>query len=111
MYDFLKGNDMQKNKTLPVIANQKIDNSKLVNAQKIIFGLQQELKKYIDKGHGPFLAAIYDQKGNLIAKSANDVVKKSCSNNHAEMNAIKLAEKKLGTYDLSPPFIPLRHLR
>jgi len=93
---------MQKNKNTPVIANEKIDKLKLANAEKIILDLQQELKKYINKGHGPFLAAIYDSHGNLVAKAANTVVKKSCSHNHAEMNAIKLAEKKLGTYDLSP---------
>ena len=93
---------MKENKKTSVIANEKIDNSKLVKASKIILDLQNELKKYIDKGHGPFLAAIYDSKGNLIAKTANTVVKKTCSHNHAEMNAIQLAEKKLGTYDLSP---------
>ena len=85
-----------------VIANEKIDDKKLATASKIILNLQQELKKYINKGHGPFLAAIYDSRGNLIAKTANSVVNKACSHNHAEMNAIKLAEKKLGTYDLSP---------
>ena len=79
---------MEKNKN--VIANEKIDNAKLAKASKIILGLQQELTKYINKGHGPFLAAIYDPNGKLIAKTAN------------EMNAIKLAERKLGTYDLSP---------
>ncbi|MBR0212809.1 MAG: nucleoside deaminase [Alphaproteobacteria bacterium] len=93
---------MPKNKNSCVIANEKIDNAKLIKAEKIILGLQQELKKYINKGSGPFLAAIYDQKGNLIAKASNNVVNKSCSNNHAEINAIKLAEKRLGTYDLSP---------
>ena len=93
---------MQKNMKTSVIANEKIDNSKLIKAGKIILDLQQELKKYIDKGYGPFLAAVYDSNGNLVAKAANNVVDKSCSNNHAEINAIKLAEKKLGTYDLSP---------
>lgn len=89
-------------KKTSVIANEKIDNKKLARASEIILGLQQELPKYINKGHGPFLAAIYDSKGNLIAKTANSVVNKSCSHNHAEMNAIKLAEKKLGTYNLAP---------
>ena len=93
---------MQKDKKTSVIANEKIDNLKLINAGKIILGLQHELKKYTNKGHGPFLAAIYDSNGKLIAKTANSVVNKNCSHNHAEMNAIKLAEKKLGTYDLSP---------
>lgn len=93
---------MQKSKKISVIANKKIDKSKLIKATKIIMDLQQELTKYIAKGYGPFLAAVYDSKGNLIAKAANNVVNKSCSHNHAEINAIKSAEKKLGTYDLSP---------
>lgn len=93
---------MKTNNKISVIANEKIDDLKLTKAKEIILGLQQELKKYINKGYGPFLAAIYDPKGNLVAKAVNNVVKKSCSHNHAEMNAIKLAEKKLGTYDLSP---------
>lgn len=92
---------MQKNMKTSVIANEKIDNSKLIKASKIMLDLQQELKKYINKGYGPFLAAVYDSNGNLVAKAANNVVDKSCSNNHAEINAIKLAEKKLGNYDLS----------
>ena len=90
-----------QNKNLSVIANEKINNLKLAAAKKIILNLQRELPKYINKGHGPFLAAIYDAKGILIAKSANTVVNKSCSNNHAEMNVIKATEKALGTYDLS----------
>ena len=92
---------MKGNNKTPVIANEKIDNLKLIKASKIILDLQQELKKYINKGHGPFLAAIYDSNGNLVAKAANNVVNKSCSNNHAEMNVIQLAEKRLGAYDLS----------
>lgn len=102
MHNFSKREDMRINNKTSVIANEKIDDLKLIKASKIILDLQQELKKYINKGYGPFLAAIYDSKGNLIAKAANNVVNKSCSNNHAETNAIKLAEKKLNTYDLSP---------
>lgn len=93
---------MKGNNKTSVIANEKIDNLKLIKAGKIILELQQELKKHINKGYGPFLAAIYDSKGNLVAKAANNVAKNSCSNNHAEINVIKLAEKKFGTYDLSP---------
>ena len=53
-------------------------------------------------GSGPFVAAIYDDKGNEIVKVANSVVNENCSNNHAEMNAIKQAQQKLETYDLAP---------
>ncbi len=70
-------------------------------ANEIILNLQNELKGLIDKGYGPFLAAIYDENHNLIAKSANTVEKENCSNNHAEINTIKLAQEKLKTYDLS----------
>jgi len=87
---------------LPPVANEKTDEIKLARARKIILELQAELKTYIANGSGPFLAAIYDSAGNLIAKSANSVISEGCSHNHAEMNAIKEAEKKLKTYDLSP---------
>ena len=84
-----------------VVANEKINTKKLARARKIIFDLQQELPKYIKRGHGPFLAAIYNKKGQLIAKKANSVIIDKCSNNHAEINAIKAAEKALKTFDLS----------
>jgi len=84
-----------------VIANEKINTEKLKKAEKIISNLQQELRDYIAKGHGPFLAAIFDENDNLIAKQANSVVSERCSHNHAEMNTIKEAEKVLKTYDLS----------
>lgn len=84
-----------------VISNEEIDSQKLENASRIILQLQSELKNYIAGGSGPFLAAVYDDKGNLVSKTANSVVSMTCSNNHAEMNAIKEAEKALNTYDLS----------
>ena len=85
-----------------VIANEKIDNEKLSYAKKIINELYNELPDYIARGHGPFLAAIYDRDGHLIAKTANSVVIGKNSHNHAEMNAIQAAEKHFNTYDLSP---------
>ena len=47
------------------------------------------------------MAAIYDNNGQLISKTSNSVVSENCSNNHAEMNAIKSAQQNLNTYDLS----------
>lgn len=84
-----------------VISNEKIDNTKVEAARKIITDLQKEMESFTQNGSGPFVAAIYDNKGNLIVKVANSVVNEQCSNNHAEMNAIKAAEQKLGTYDLA----------
>lgn len=71
-------------------------------AEDIIRALQRELSERIrHEGCGPFLAAIYDEQGHLIAKAANSVVQEQCSHCHAEMNAIRAAERALGTYDLS----------
>ena len=85
-----------------VISNEKIDSKKVETAKVIISGLQKDMPSFTQKGSGPFVAAIYDEKGNLVVKVANSVVNEHCSNNHAEMNAIKEAEKKLNTYDLAP---------
>ena len=50
---------------------------------------------------GPFGAVIVDKQGNVIAKANNTVIKHKDPTEHAEMNAIREACKKLGTYDLS----------
>lgn len=84
-----------------VIANEEINPQKLQKAREIILALQAAMPDYIAAGSGPFLAAVYDENGHLVAQTANSVVGELCSNNHAEMNAIKAAEKALGTYDLS----------
>ena len=85
-----------------VISNEKIDKKKVEVASKIITELQKNMQTFTAQGSGPFVAAIYDDKGNEIVRVANSVVNEICSNNHAEMNAIKAAEQKLGTYDLAP---------
>lgn len=85
-----------------VISNEKIDKQKVETASKIIAELQKDMPSYTKNGSGPFVAAVYDEKGNLIVKVANSVINENCSNNHAEMNAIKAAEEKLKTYDLAP---------
>lgn len=84
-----------------IISNEKFDEQKVQFAHQVILQLQNELSNYMQNGSGPFLAAIYDEKGNLVSKSANSVVHDSCSHNHAEINAIRAAEEKFGTYDLS----------
>ena len=85
-----------------IISNENIDKEKVNRASKIILGLQEELSYLIKQDIGPFLAAIYDENGKLIAKETNSVVHEQCSNNHAEMNTIRAAEKVFGTYDLAP---------
>ena len=48
------------------------------------------------------MAAIYDREGHRIVAATNSVVSSNCSHNHAEMNVIRLAEKKLGSWNLAP---------
>jgi tRNA(Arg) A34 adenosine deaminase TadA len=50
---------------------------------------------------GPFAAAVFDEKGTLIAPGVNLVVTANCSVLHAEIVAIILAQKMLGRYDIS----------
>ena len=73
-----------------VISNEKIDKQKVETASKIIAELQIGMPSYTKNGSGSFVAAIYDNNGNLIAKVANSVIN------------IKAAEEKLKTYDLAP---------
>lgn len=85
-----------------VFANEKIDYKKVDNAKKIITELQNDLDNYVKNGCGPFVACICDENGNMIAKASNSVVNEKCSNNHAEINVIRMAEEKFGTYNLAP---------
>ena len=50
---------------------------------------------------GPFGAVKKKKNGNIIAKGNNTVIKNGDPTEHAEMNVIREACKKLGTYDLS----------
>jgi tRNA(Arg) A34 adenosine deaminase TadA len=50
---------------------------------------------------GPFAAAVFDEKGRLVAPGVNTVMTSNCSVLHAEIMAIALAQKTLGRYDIS----------
>ena len=85
-----------------VISNERIDQAKVDVACKIIAGLYKDVQSYTKDGSGPFVAAIYNDKNELVVKAANSVVNEGCSINHAEMNVIRAAEQMFGTYDLAP---------
>ena len=53
------------------------------------------------KTGGPFGAGVFEQEsGRLISVGVNQVESSNCSIAHAEMLAIALAQKAVGTYDL-----------
>jgi len=54
----------------------------------------------IKKGGGPFGAVIV-KDGEIIAATGNSVTNSNDPTAHAEVNAIRLAAKKLNTFDLS----------
>ncbi len=85
-----------------VYGKTKLSDADYQKAKKIILDLQSENSKLIEEGYGPFLAAIYDKDGNLIAKMPNTVAKDNCCLCHAEVNTIRAAHAKLKTYDLAP---------
>ncbi|NLE00670.1 MAG: nucleoside deaminase [Fibrobacter sp.] len=56
---------------------------------------------------GPFAAAVFEMhSGRLIAPGVNIVVKSSCSIAHAEMVALSVAQKVIGTFDLGAKGLP-----
>jgi len=60
---------------------------------------------------GPFAAGVFEQaSGKLIAVGVNRVVASTCSSAHAEIMALSLAQKRLGSYDLGGPGMPTHEL-
>ena len=61
----------------------------------------QEARKGILNGDGGPFGAVVVKDGKVVGKGHNKVLKKNDSTCHAEIEALKTAHKKLGTYDLS----------
>jgi tRNA(Arg) A34 adenosine deaminase TadA len=56
---------------------------------------------------GPFGAGVFEQKsGKLIAPGVNMVIPANCSIAHAEIVSVSIAQKILGSYDLSSEGMP-----
>ena len=60
-----------------------------------------EARRGIEAGHGGPFGAVIVKDGKVIARGHNRVVKNSDPTCHGEMDAIRRAGKKLGTFDLS----------
>ena len=60
---------------------------------------------------GPFAAAVFETvSGKLVAIGVNRSVPCNCSSAHAEIMALSLAQKRLGTFDLGGPGLPAHQL-
>lgn len=60
-----------------------------------------EAKKGIHLGHGGPFGAVIVKDGKIVARGHNQVVKNNDPTCHGEMQAIRAASKKMGTFDLS----------
>ena len=60
-----------------------------------------EARKGISNGEGGPFGAVIIKDGEVISSAHNTVLKDKDATCHAEVNAIRLASKKLGTHDLS----------
>lgn len=82
----------------------------LIGTEDRVYHTQQERMQFvIELSHlnvrhgtgGPFGAAVFDQRSHrLIAPGVNLVMANNCSMLHAEVVAIMMAQKVLGSYDL-----------
>lgn len=60
---------------------------------------------------GPFAAGVFEKhSGRLISLGVNIVVPSNCSSAHAEIMALSIAQKKLGTFDLGGYGMPSHEL-
>jgi tRNA(Arg) A34 adenosine deaminase TadA len=60
---------------------------------------------------GPFAAGVFERdSGRLVVIGVNRVVPTNCSSAHAEVVALSLAQKILGTYDLGGAGLPTHQL-
>ncbi|MCW8878180.1 MAG: nucleoside deaminase [Kangiellaceae bacterium] len=70
-------------------------------SERMQFVIKAAQKNINLKTGGPFAAAIFEEKtGELVSLGVNLVTTQGMSILHAEMVAIAVAQKKLGTYDL-----------
>ena len=60
---------------------------------------------------GPFAAGVFEEEtGKLVSIGVNRVMPLNCSSAHAEIVALSMAQRKLGTFDLGGPGLPSHQL-
>ncbi len=68
-------------------------------------------RNFVHETGGPFAAGVFEQEsGRLVVIGVNRVVRSNCSSAHAEIMAISLAQRLLGTFDLGGPGLPAHQL-
>ena len=68
-------------------------------------------RNFVEGTGGPFAAAVFEEEsGKLVAIGVNRVVPSHCSSAHAEIVALSLAQRTLGSFDLGGPGLPAHQL-
>lgn len=68
-------------------------------------------RNFMNETGGPFAAGVFERdSGKLLVIGVNRVVPSSCSSAHAEIMALSLAQRLLGTFDLGGPGLPAHQL-
>lgn len=68
-------------------------------------------RNFIHETGGPFAAGVFERdSGRLVVIGVNRVVRSNCSSAHAEIMALSLAQRILGTFDLGGPGLPAHQL-
>ncbi|MFH1084957.1 MAG: nucleoside deaminase [Chloroflexota bacterium] len=81
----------------------------LVERMRFVIALARQNMEHATGG--PFAAAVYEaDTGRLVAAGVNRVVPMHCSTAHAEVMALALAQKRLGTFDLGARGLPRHQL-
>ncbi len=78
---------------------------------RMAFVIEAARRNVINGTGGPFAAAVFEKhSGRLIALGVNLVTTENLSVLHAEMVALMLAQRALGSYDLGNPDLPEHEL-
>jgi tRNA(Arg) A34 adenosine deaminase TadA len=78
---------------------------------RMAFVIEASRRNMLEKTGGPFAAAVFESEtGTLISLGTNLVVMQGLSILHAEIVALTVAQKKLGSYDLGAAGMPSHEL-
>lgn len=80
-------------------------------SERMRFVIEASRRNVKENTGGPFAAAIFESKtGSLVSLGVNLVTTQGMSILHAEIVAISVAQRKLGTYDLGGAEMPTHEL-
>ena len=81
------------------------------SAERMQFVIQLAAQNVVERTGGPFAAAVFERdSGALVAVGVNLVTSLSVSILHAEVVAIVLAQRRVGSFTLSAPGLPVHEL-